>query len=78
MMVFHHVRDLQRLHPDDLVFVDETARELVEVVIALVGDAFMDFGDLETGFISVLGAFLLTREGLLTTFEEALRPGEVL
>ena len=58
--VTHHVGHLQTLQTDHLVFVDQGAREFVEVVVALCCDMLMALRYTDTGFGAVLGAFLFT------------------
>ena len=70
--VTHHVTHFQSLQTDHLVFVDQGAGEFVEVVVALRCDMLMTPRYTDTGFGTVLGAFLFTGEGLLQTFEVLL------
>ena len=67
-----HVRHLQALQTDHLVFVDQGAGEFVEVVDALGCDVLMALRYTDTGFSTVFGAFLFTGEGLLQSLESSL------
>lgn len=58
-VVLHHIRTLQRLDHDDLVFVRDSVGEVVQEVLALVRDLFMVFGQHQTGLFPVPAAFLL-------------------
>lgn len=60
-VVLDHVLDCQTLHADHLVFANYAGRELVLVVTPAVIDTSMHTGDFETGFVPVLGTFLLFR-----------------
>ena len=55
-----HVGHLQTLQSDHLVFVDQGAGELMKTVIALCCDTLMTLRYTDTGFGTVLGAFLFT------------------
>ena len=60
LAVTHHVGYLQSLQTDHLVFVDQGAGELMKVVDALCCDMLMTPRYTDTGFGTVLGAFLFT------------------
>ena len=55
-----HVRHLQTLQTDHLVFVDQGAGEFVKVIDALRCDTLMTPRYTDTGFGAILGAFLFT------------------
>ncbi len=57
-VVFDQVLDGQTLDANHLVFMYDACRELVLVVPSTVIDPSMDFGNLETGLVSVFRAFL--------------------
>jgi hypothetical protein len=57
--ILDHVLNCQTLYAYHLVFVDDAGGEVVLVVSSAVGDTSMDFGNFQTSFVSVLGAFFL-------------------
>ena len=67
-----HVGHLQSLQTDHLVFVDQGAGEFVKVVDALCCDMLMTPRYTDTGFGTVLGAFLFTGKGLLQSLKRLL------
>jgi len=64
-VVLHQIGTPQRLDHDDLVFVRDLVGEFVQEVLALVRNLFMFLGQNQAGFLPVLAAFLLARQGAL-------------
>src|SRR5215469_5942981 len=58
-VVLDHILDLQTLDTYDLVLAYGLSRELVLIVPSAVCNFLMDASNLQTGFITVLGAFFL-------------------
>src|SRR6266480_3969701 len=58
-VVLDHILDLQTLDAYDLVFAYDASRELVLIVSSPVCNLFMDAGNIETGFCTVLGPLFL-------------------
>lgn len=54
-VVFHHVLHRQRLHMNDLVFVNQFLSGLVDVIASHIFDLLVDFGEFQTKFLDTLG-----------------------
>jgi hypothetical protein len=53
-MIFEHSRNVQGLERQSLVFADQARRELLKEAFADGGNPFMNAGDFEALFVSVL------------------------
>ncbi len=65
LMVLHHVLRLQCLHDDDLVLVNDSSRQFVEEVLALVCDFLVSLGEDQPGFFTILASDFLSRQRAL-------------
>jgi hypothetical protein len=54
LMIFEHSRNVQGLERQSLVFADQARRELLKEAFADGGNPFMNAGDFEALFVSVL------------------------
>ncbi len=68
-VIAHHIFDGQRLDADRLVLTDQAPRQLMQAILTLVGNLGVDARHLAARLLSVLGAFDLAAQGLLSAFQ---------
>src|SRR4030067_584799 len=68
-MILHHSLDVQILDGYDLVFVNQSAREFVQPILARIGCVLMRLCNKDSGFVSGVTPFHFARKFLLFTLQ---------